>query len=337
MHFRPPGIRTTSTSAQSYVASNEERNGPARAGNGELPREESMAPKLSLLLPVYNEEKHLEDLCASVTRSDYDFELIVVNDHSSDGTLELAHQLADADGRIKVFENFGDRGIAPTVNVAYASSTGEFVSMLGGDDTVKGNYFTELDRHLSRFDGSSDRAAVFTKLESVSDDSNFDGIVIPRGDRGNRSGPCMVISRALADEIYPLPRGLFQEDLWISFLAENMAEHVCEITTPTYNYRIHAGNTNPRHLEWSAFDEFMGKYNTTYEVLLERKGNDLPEAARERLDLMITLSQHRNEGETLKILAKRDVPLVIRLRFAANSNRWLHGARTRFYRTFSGW
>ncbi len=296
-----------------------------------------MTPKLSILLPVFNEEAFIEAQCASLTRHDYDFELVIVDDHSTDGTLALIQTLASEDDRIKVFSNHGAQGIAPTVNVAYGESNGEFVTMIGGDDTVRDNYFSSIDRFIGAADGNAVKLAVFSKLKTVSDDSRFDGQVIPRGRRGNRSGPCMVYSRLLAELIYPLPAGLFQEDAWIANVAEYLADDVEDVLEPNYNYRIHTGNTNPRHLSWEDFNVFMTKYMANYTIIRERLSGDVDAVALAKIDNLIRLGELRENGDLLKILVMRSAPIRERLRFASSSHRLLHALRSRFYTTFSGW
>jgi glycosyltransferase involved in cell wall biosynthesis len=293
--------------------------------------------KVSLLLPVHNEELYLSDLVRSLSTQARSFELVIVDDHSTDGTLALAEELARTDSRIRVFSNRGDRGIAPTVNVAYSMSTGTYVTMIGGDDTVRSDYLEAIYRAIGDVDGRTTRVAIYCKLTTVSDEERFNGQVIPRGKKGNRSGPCMIYSRALADQVYPLPPGLFQEDAWIWVVGEKLAETVIELTEPIYNYRIHLGNTNPRHLSWDQYDAFMRRYTADYVRIRERLAGEIDSVQMLEIDGHIRASELRNKGRTVQILFLGQLSIVQRLRFAESSSRHLHSIRSRFYKVFSGW
>ena len=64
------------------------------------------APRVSVILPARNEAKHIVDCVRSLLASRYpNFDVIVVNDHSTDGTAQLARDAADGDPRLRVIEN----------------------------------------------------------------------------------------------------------------------------------------------------------------------------------------------------------------------------------------
>ena len=60
---------------------------------------------ISIISPVYNMEKYLEDCIKSILSQDYaDFEVLFVNDGSSDSTLEILRKYEQQDSRIRVFD-----------------------------------------------------------------------------------------------------------------------------------------------------------------------------------------------------------------------------------------
>ena len=292
---------------------------------------------MSVLVPVRNEELYLGALCESLLRQVADFELVIVDDFSTDGTATVAENFAARDCRVRFYRNNGNQGVAAAMSLAYFYSRGQFVAMAGGDDTVRPNYFSELQRCTRNIDGHEVNFVAFSKLMTVSEDARYDGQVCPRGNRGNRSVPCTLLSRRLGDEIFPLPAGLHEEDAWIGFLAESLADVVREIPVAIYNYRIHAANTNPRQSNWRDFDYFMRRYNQTFTILRREKGSKLRTRDRERLDILIRLGAYRDQGRTLAILATRSATLVQRLRVASQSSRTLYALRSHFYKAFSGW
>ena len=60
-------------------------------------------PKISIVIPVYNAEKYLEECLNSILKQDFDnFEAICVNDGSPDNSLEILRSYAERDERFKV-------------------------------------------------------------------------------------------------------------------------------------------------------------------------------------------------------------------------------------------
>ena len=61
-------------------------------------------PKISIIIPVYNVERYLEKCLNSILKQTFqDFEIICVNDGSTDNSLEILKKYADSDKRIKFF------------------------------------------------------------------------------------------------------------------------------------------------------------------------------------------------------------------------------------------
>lgn len=88
--------------------------------------------RISVILPVYNEEKYIEKAISSVlSQSLDDFELIIVNDGSTDGTLDVINQFDDE--RIRVIDQL-NQGPGASRNNALKIASGDYVMFLDGDD-----------------------------------------------------------------------------------------------------------------------------------------------------------------------------------------------------------
>ena len=73
---------------------------------------------VSIIMPVYNSEKYIEESIKSVLCQSYnDFELIIVDDCSSDGSRKIMQGMADKDDRIKVIHLEQNKGVANARNV----------------------------------------------------------------------------------------------------------------------------------------------------------------------------------------------------------------------------
>lgn len=92
---------------------------------------------VSIILPVYNGEKYLYDAIDSVLTQSYEhWELLVVNDGSADGSLQIATSFQDE--RIKVFDQ-ENRGVSAARNVGLSKMQGDFFCFLDADDMLTTN------------------------------------------------------------------------------------------------------------------------------------------------------------------------------------------------------
>src|ERR1700722_2841244 len=91
---------------------------------------------LTVAMPVYHNERFLAAAIESVVGQSYrDFELLVCDDGSSDGSLDIARRYAQADNRIRVLAH-PNVGICNTMNDAIAHSRGEWIACMHGDDVM---------------------------------------------------------------------------------------------------------------------------------------------------------------------------------------------------------
>jgi glycosyltransferase involved in cell wall biosynthesis len=96
-----------------------------------------MNPAVSVCVPAYNAEAHLEELIQAVIGQTFcDWELIVVNNASTDSTAEILEKilLSHPDPRIKVVTNDHTLQMVDNFNVAISHATGEFIKLICADD-----------------------------------------------------------------------------------------------------------------------------------------------------------------------------------------------------------
>ncbi len=95
------------------------------------------APQISVLMTAYNREPYIAEAIESVLHSHFqDFELIIVDDRSSDGTVEIARQYEKTDARVKVHLNPQNLGDYPNRNRAVSLATGKYVKFVDSDDVI---------------------------------------------------------------------------------------------------------------------------------------------------------------------------------------------------------
>ncbi len=102
---------------------------------------------LSVIIPVFNSEKYLQNTLDSILSQDVaDMELVCVNDGSTDSSLEILEEYASKDGRIHVISQ-ENRGAGVSRNVGFENSSGKYIHFMDSDDWLEpGAYRTILER-----------------------------------------------------------------------------------------------------------------------------------------------------------------------------------------------
>ena len=96
-----------------------------------------MAPLISVLLTAYNRERYIAESIESVlAQTNGDFELIVSDDRSSDGTVAIANDYARRDSRIRVSSNERNLGDYPNRNHVASLARGRFLKYHDSDDIM---------------------------------------------------------------------------------------------------------------------------------------------------------------------------------------------------------
>ena len=113
--------------------------------------------KLSIIVPVYNGETHIESTVRNILDSSYqNLELLLVDDGSSDGSPVLCRKLAEADSRIRVFRK-ENGGIGDARNFGLAHATGDYIGFCDQDDRVSKEMYQKM---LTRIAADGSQAAL---------------------------------------------------------------------------------------------------------------------------------------------------------------------------------
>lgn len=121
---------------------------------------------VSVITPAYNCEKYIEECIESVLNQTYNnWEMIIVNDKSSDNTQSIIESYVEKDSRIRLFNQEKNAGVAAARNKALELSEGRFVAFLDSDDAWKSN---KLEKQLG-FMLENSYGFTFTAYEIMSD------------------------------------------------------------------------------------------------------------------------------------------------------------------------
>ncbi len=193
---------------------------------------------VSVILPFYNAAANLEEAVGSVLGQTFkDWELLLVDDGSSDGGRELARALASADGRIRLLE-LPHAGIVEALNAGLAAATGILVARMDADDlSLPGR----LARQVSFLDAHPGVGLVSCLVEHIGDAGAQEGyaehvrwinslktpdaIALQRFVESPFAHPSVLFRRELAERHGGYRAGDFPEDydLWLRWMQAGVA------------------------------------------------------------------------------------------------------------------
>lgn len=121
-----------------------------------MPTPMSPTPRVSICIPTYKGRAHLADCLASVRAQTFrDFEVVICDDDSADGTLDLARHYADGDPRFRFIANPRNLGLVGNWNHCLDQSRGEWIKFVFQDDLIESRcverLVTAVEAHKQRF------------------------------------------------------------------------------------------------------------------------------------------------------------------------------------------
>lgn len=240
-------------------------------------------PKVSVCIPSYNHARYLPMSLESALAQTYrDFEIILVDDGSTDGSLEIAERYAARHpDLIKVYThpNKVNRGISETGNLAYAKSSGEYWCGLCSDDAWLPD---KLAREVEVLNNNPEIGFVYGLAQVI--DENGDKVphgVIGKDISGDadplasviRNNPIpaltVMMRRACYEQVGLHEEGLVYSDweLWLRVMAHWKVGFVNE---PLALYRVHSYNTSI-----GIKPEIHLQYSVAAMVALDRKAAEV--------------------------------------------------------------
>ena len=92
-------------------------------------------PKVSVILPVFNCEKYVFEAIQSILNQSFkDFEFIIINDGSTDGSIKIIKSFSQRDNRIILLDNEKNLGLIKTLNIGLKLARGEYIIRMDADD-----------------------------------------------------------------------------------------------------------------------------------------------------------------------------------------------------------
>lgn len=102
-------------------------------------------PKVSIVIPVFNAQVFIHKALKSVLKTNYpNFEIVVVDDVSTDNTVKIINRYFTGDNRLKFIQNQTKKLAAGTRNAGVKASTGDYIALLDHDIEVHPEWITEM-------------------------------------------------------------------------------------------------------------------------------------------------------------------------------------------------
>lgn len=261
-----------------------------------------------------------------------------VDDGSDDRSRAILEDRIRRDGvrsRVRLVGDRAKKGKVSAFNLAYTHSTGQIVCLCAADDTLPPDSLSLRAAALEHPARNEQLAVAWFKIRMMSTDPAFDGLVLPKGSSSSRSGGSLTLTRSLAELVFPIPVQLVAEDIWLRYAIEALADVEVLSTDVVLNYRVHEGNSNPRHLSFDRFSQGMHDRHLAWRVLADSH-LPLPPDKKAHLEALWRAECERSRGSLRGVLNTKGLTWADRLALASMANPYLHRLRSRLNRLVSG-
>lgn len=235
------------------------RANPARSPSTAHRLKVQLAVRVSVLMPVYNAERYVGEAIASILAQTFpDFELVVVDDGSTDGTAEVLD--ACGDPRMRRYRNEGNLGIPATRNLSLSLARGEYVAWMDADDR---SLPERLARQVEFMDAHPEIVSLSTGICTIDEAGQavrqFRIVAAPEAVRGRLllenclgTNGCVMVRTAVIRGLGGY-RPVVAEDYDLFLRLTDWQPCACSLSEYLYEYRVHS-------------DSDMGRRSSAYEM-----------------------------------------------------------------------
>lgn len=208
--------------------------------------------KISIILPVYNTEKYLNRCFKSILKQTFDsYDVIVINDGSTDNSLQIIKKFAKQNPKIKFFTQL-NKGLSSARNLGMEKSNADYILFVDSDDSINKNTLEELYTlaikddsciSMTRFRWLTQKGLVIKKEPSYLGYSNekiFKELV-------SSKIPTSTCSRLFKKELFTnnnifFPIGLYFEEIATIYKLHYFAKKISFSNKCHYNYYFNEGS-----------------------------------------------------------------------------------------------
>ncbi|MBP5460935.1 MAG: glycosyltransferase family 2 protein [Lachnospiraceae bacterium] len=227
--------------------------------------------RVSIVLPVYNGADYVEESIKSVLAQTYsEWELIIVNDCSTDETLAICERFAKTDARIKVITNETNRKLPNSLNIGFAEATGAYYTWTSDDNIYKPNAIETMVKCLET---DPEAVMVYSDYTTIDSEGNACETVLLNDPEfnvtGNTCGACFLYTAEIAEKVGKYDSDMFlaeDYDYWLRMLPLGKMIH---ITDNLYYYRYHSQSlteTKKEVIKEQAYEVLEKNFQSVYDI-----------------------------------------------------------------------
>ena len=234
---------------------------------------------LSIIIPVYNSEKYLEECLTSVVNQSLkDFEIICVNDGSTDNSLKILEKFGAQDSRIRII-NQQNQGQGYARNAGLEAAAGDYVGFIDSDDYISPDFYEKLYKYIGDIILSTKRKYLIDgKLKTKDFKAKDKNSLIMKN--------CNIYNKIYSKEFLLNNNIKFYgktnpaEDNYFSVKAILKAESIKIINGGTYFYRVVEGSTIHKTFSRDGFEilnimKEIKNFNPDLEILDSKINQEL--------------------------------------------------------------
>ena len=212
---------------------------------------------VSILLPVYNAEKYLSEAIDSVlAQTLIDWELLLIDDGSTDNSIKILEEYAAKDSRIKIYNNDNNLGLIATLNRGVELCKGDYIARMDADDIMVSN---RLEKQVLFLEHNRSYGMCGTNAITIDENGDEIGHIINlSSDELLRINllfsvpfvhPSIMFRKEIFNDIeYDLEYKHVEDyDLWVRFSTEWKIANLPEFL---FKYRWHDKNVSVVHKEY---------------------------------------------------------------------------------------
>lgn len=276
-----------------------------------------MFPKISIIVPIYNSSKHLQKCISSILQQEYtNFEIILVDDGSTDNSSAICLKYASEDSRIKFFKQ-ENKGAAAARNLGIEKAEGSFLGFVDSDD------FIDRDMYQKMIECQQTTSADIVKISNR--DIFENGSIIEKKESNNikiLNKNEEIKNTFLTPSHFSLWKCLFRtelfqnlsipqisnfEDIAIAIPLLQKANKIVYINKALYNYRITSNSLSRKQISSLNRKLIKDEFEKIFEMY--KKNHFLKKYLicilnRTLIEYIITLIKEQNYNNNKKIIRK---------------------------------
>jgi glycosyltransferase involved in cell wall biosynthesis len=207
--------------------------------------------KLSIIIPVYNVYKYLENCLSSVFNQDIpldNFEVIIVNDGSTDASEEIILNYKNKFSNL-IYIKQENQGVSVARNKALAVAKGNYITFVDSDDSIYENTFSAIINRLETLNLD----VLYLSIEEYTEEDVYIRTLPKTGDdtiisdgftHERRTFPPTFYKRNILENHFFTPNIIIGEDTVFNVIAQSKAARCSYFSLPYYKYKLRAGSAS---------------------------------------------------------------------------------------------